>query len=120
MLGGSASITEGIEMGHGRKQEESLHEGFAAVSLPVLLWYTTGSTRPGCSYAAAGAAAAGSSRSPHLSPPPPGCCQTDWWTNTYIREEAGMLAWMKWEKKRSPFFRLVLPLDHKLRVWRRP
>lgn len=71
------------------KQEEPFHEGSTAVPLPVLLWYTAGSTRPGCSHAAAGAAAADSSRSRHLSPLPPGCCRTDWRTNTssYIREE---------------------------------
>lgn len=39
---------------------------------------------------------------------------------TGSRSAAGMLAWMKWEKNRSPFFRLVLPLDNKLRVWRPP
>lgn len=34
---------------------------------------------------------------------------------------AGTPAWMKWGKdKRSPFFRLVLPLDHQLRVRRPP
>lgn len=75
------------------KQEEPFHEGSAALPLPVLLWYTAGSTRPGCSYAAAGAAAADSSRSRHLSPLPPGCCQTDWQTNTssYIRGELKFL-----------------------------
>lgn len=104
--------------------EGSQEKGSAAVSLPVLLWYTTGSTRPGCSCAAAGAAAADSSRSPHLSPPPPGCCQTDWWTNTQettgSRWAAGVLAWMKRGTKCSPFLCLALPLDHQLRVWRPP
>lgn len=57
---------------------------------PAPLWCTAGSTRPGCSCAAAGAAAAGSSRSPRLSPPLPGCCQTDWWTNTNTSISGGV------------------------------